>query len=371
VTEKPAKTASPPQDSLITNSFQTSDVDPLKTAMRNEGISFSSVEELRSGGVKIEFGPFAQSKQLVQNLRGQFEILPELVSKFGEKSAFQIVNHTLFELDRQQAGCTHSEINELKNFFRELILPCTLQSDFCRYVYEKPRGYAGDFFAMELIWKGSVLGGQFRYSGTSEMGKLINAFAIDSANCRANVERVFRLSQEIANGHYLNIVSIGCGSSIELDLALTINPSLNFRIWLLDQDSDALQLSVEKLNRLNHRCDVTALRGNVLKSIYGLGKQRFDLIYSTGMFDYFNLKTTQKIVTKLWESVSPAGKMLITNAHPQNPTRLFMEFGGDWYLEYKDMNQMMSFLSDREDLAHVSLVKDWNSVYQYISFIKK
>lgn len=46
-----------------------------------------------------------------------------------------------------------NEVNTLKSHFQNELLPLIHESDFCRYIYEKPLGYAGDFKTQVMIWE--------------------------------------------------------------------------------------------------------------------------------------------------------------------------------------------------------------------------
>ena len=95
-----------------------------------------------------------------------------------------------------------------------------------------------------------------------------------------------------------------------------------------------------------------------------------DLIYSLGLLDYFSLQAAKRIIAALWPSVAPGGRLLVTNAHPMNPTRLWMEWGGGWFLDYKTEDEMRSLATGLEGMAAASYEIDPFGVYQYVS-IKK
>ena len=108
-----------------------------------------------------------------------------------------------------------------------------------------------------------------------------------------------------------------------------------------------------------------ALRNNVKELI---GEQ--DLIYSSGLYDYLSIRSSKKLSAALWKSLRPGGRLVITNAHPSNPSKFWMEFGGDWYLNYKTKDDMFRIVEDLDDTETVKYHFDAYSVYQYIEVYK-
>jgi len=80
-------------------------------------------------------------------------------------------------------------------------------------------------------------------------------------------------------------------------------------------------------------CNEKLLRFLLKQNADGLGYQNF--IYIFGLLDYFDTELSKQIVSNLWKKITPGGSIFLTNAHPGNPTKLWMEYVGDWYLVYK------------------------------------
>jgi hypothetical protein len=68
--------------------------------------------------------------------------------------------------------------------------------------------------------------------------------------------------------------------------------------------------------------------------------------------------------------VLPGGELVITNAEIGNPTRLWMEYGGDWFLQYKTQEQMAEIAEGLADVKNFEVMIDEFGVYQYLH-IKK
>lgn len=179
----------------------------MKNYVINENEYLSNID-LEKQHIKLELPAIKQQNFIHQNVnlrsllvsfndlfQGYINNLVLTVEKKGEEEAFKEIN-TLIE--------TYSSFRKLlspedeifvKNDFQQKILPYTQQSEFCKYCYDKPRGYAGDFMAMEMIWKGKNTEGN-RYNGNGKIGEMINALTLDSLNCEANVYRVHYLKKK-------------------------------------------------------------------------------------------------------------------------------------------------------------------------------
>lgn len=295
--------------------------------------------------------------------------LPRISDESGEPAALLELESHLRELSKFRSTLSHSEEISHIDIFRRVSHYLILQSEFNYYVFARPRGYPGDFMTQELIWKGRTIGGQYRYRGVSRTGELLTSLTLDMAAPRANEERMKRLSQLVQDPNLVSVASIGCGSAIEFWGAGEIIPE---SIFLLDQDDEALARA-KQYGRFGNR-DVKFCKENIVKFILRnsrclhLGMR--DLIYSFGLLDYFPMQMAKRIIESLWVSVNSGGRLLITNAHPGNPTRLWMEWGGEWYLNYKTEEQMRELVVGLDGLASVSYEIDSQNVYQYLTIQK-
>lgn len=293
--------------------------------------------------------------------------LPAVAENKGELAAFEMLDNSLKHLASiRNELSTKQDKAEMKHF-RDICLETLLQSTFGKYVFEKPRGYSGDFVTQEMIWRGRTDPNRHRYLGATSIGKILTALTYDMGNPRANEERIYILKRHIAESKS-KIASIGCGSCIELWNAEEELKRHEF--FLLDQDEGALQRAQEEISLDN----VTYHREDIVKFILRNNRQNIlsgcSFVYAFGLFDYLNMGTARKLTNYLWKCVSPSGTLLITNAHPANPTRLWMEWAGDWFMDYKNTDTMFGLAEDLQDIAAVKLTNDSFGVYQYLEIRK-
>ncbi|MCB1097682.1 MAG: class I SAM-dependent methyltransferase [Verrucomicrobiae bacterium] len=74
-------------------------------------------------------------------------------------------------------------------------------------------------------------------------------------------------------------------------------------------------------------------------------KRAYDLIWSAGLFDYFDDKIFVFMLVRLREMLSQNGKIVIGNFSTQNPSKHYMELF-DWHL-YHRSPQSLRYLAKR------------------------
>lgn len=295
--------------------------------------------------------------------------LPKINKANGEKECYNIFTNQINKLSDIRKNFSKIEDVRCTNMFRKEILKYVLKSEFVKYVYEKPRGYAGDFMTMQIIWNGCT-DNKNRYLGTTEIGKLISALTLDMHACQAIIKRIIFLKDELTKAGK-RFASIGCGPCIEYwNASNELHNDVD--VFLLDQDSGALDSAKKQIKRNNHQFYFH--NDNILKFILDRDKIKLmgkrDLIYSVGMLDYFSIKNSARIINRLWESVSSGGLIIITNAHPDNPTRLWMEYAGDWFLCYKTKKQMFEIADGLKNVNSIDYIMDNQNVFQYLKIRK-
>lgn len=69
-------------------------------------------------------------------------------------------------------------------------------------------------------------------------------------------------------------------------------------------------------------------------------EERYDLVWSAGLFDYLNDKLSTALIAKMWQHTAEGGKMIVGNFHPRNPTRNYMEWCMDWLLIHRTEDEL-------------------------------
>jgi SAM-dependent methyltransferase len=309
---------------------------------------------------------------LVLKLKKMIINISESVNEVGEMSTFTEIESLVSRLNHlRNILTTKSSFHEqqLKKIFQAHILKFMTESDFVRNALEKKRGYAGDFEMMEMIWNGIKYPQRHRYLGTTDTGKYINALVLDTENCQANIHRVNHLKKIIAAKTGNRVASIGSGSAIEIRELIHAGTITFDIIDLFDADPGGFEL-LKKLVNKEHHIKFNYVGGNIFKSILSIPNNTYDCVYSSGLFDYFDMKSSKNLSHKLWKSVKPGGILLIINEHPNNPNKMWMEYCAEWYLQYKTEAEMVSLVDGLMDVENYILKVDGYSIYQYLEITK-
>lgn len=305
------------------------------------------------------------SLALIENVKETLS--SEQIKNTENKTFFAYLDHALSLFIDFEEGLDSAEKVQFKKRFREALLPLFNLSPFNYYCLTKPRGYAGDFVMMDMIWENRT---EKKESTSNHLNTRLDDWIYRMPNCAANEERIHLLSNFLSrHSNAKTIASIGCGAVIELLFFLSKNSNHTIQtVHLYDQDEGALECAKQKLSPF--QIETVTHKGNILKSILSVKKEQYDLIYSSGLFDYFETLSCKKIASKLWKALKSKGNMCIINANPENPSRFWMEYAMDWELKYKDMNEFMSIFTQLGDIEEYVLKKDKQGIYQY-SYIQK
>jgi cyclopropane fatty-acyl-phospholipid synthase-like methyltransferase len=75
--------------------------------------------------------------------------------------------------------------------------------------------------------------------------------------------------------------------------------------------------------------------------------EKFDLIWSAGLFDYFDDKAFVFILKKFKNWIAEKGEIVVGNFNDNhNPTREYMELFGDWYLHHRTSEELIQLAKE-------------------------
>ena len=228
------------------------------------------------------------------------------------------------------------------------------QDPFTHRVFSKPRGYAGDAVMLDYVYGREE--GWPAPAGTSALGKEIFQFTTASSACEAVRARrgyiadlVDKLSEDVRKPHVLAVAS---GHLREALLCSTIRRRRFSRFVALDSDPRSL----EEVTRCYGQFGVQTCNAGVrhlLTRRLDLGL--FDLVYSTGLYDYLQLPAAQRLTASLFDLLRPRGRLLIANFLPGILDQGYMESYMAWKLIFRTRQDMLMIaeeipLSDIHDI---------------------
>ncbi|HWC90106.1 MAG TPA: class I SAM-dependent methyltransferase, partial [Pirellulales bacterium] len=89
-------------------------------------------------------------------------------------------------------------------------------------------------------------------------------------------------------------------------------------------------------------------------------EKEFDLVYSTGLFDYLSQRAARRLVLSMFGMLRPGGSLLVANFLPGIRDLGYMESFMDWQLIYRNRCDMVDLTMDipEEDIEQVTLLSE-------------
>lgn len=252
---------------------------------------------------------------------------------------------SLFEKQLQQitddianGKLTAQDIEAIRNAFGDAALTLnTLQG----HVFLKPRGYAGDFEVIDKIYRKHI----------SEEEKFANwdlyFHSTDAVQAVRNRKTYFiellksventRINSQVEKFDILNIAS---GSGRDMQEFFLDCPENGLFFDCLDQDKEAINFAESLCN--DWLTQIHFKKANALR--FSTDK-KYRLIWSAGLFDYFNDKTFKFLLKRYFAMLDVGGEMVIGNFSDKNPNRTYMELG-EWFLNHRSEKELLALVKE-------------------------
>lgn len=250
--------------------------------------------------------------------------------------------------------------------FKELF-PYFMRSRFAERAYYKPKGYAGDFMMMELVYRQEP-------EGDGKLGRLIDGWLLKQAPAQAVRNRrrlLYRLLDRICckrleSAQSIHLMNLACGPSRELfDLLTTCDYSHRVNALCIDIDAEALQYVHQHVDTTSHQAHIRLMHENVIKWALGRSNQDLgaqDVIYCSGLCDYLDRRLMLRLINRCHSQLVPGGVLILGNFAPTNPDRLFMDNILYWRLIYRDEQDLKDIFADSAFGHHVEVVAEEQGV---------
>lgn len=234
--------------------------------------------------------------------------------------------------------------------------------------FRKPRGYAGDAVLIDYIYDRS-----FRTTGhdpVSPIGERIFEFNRDTPACAAVRSRrdlmAAKLDEIVTLVEHPQVLSVACGHLREATLCRAVIGGQTGRFVALDQDRESLD--VVEQEALHHGVVPVC---NSIRSLFRgeVADERFDFIYSTGLYDYLDDRIATKLTGRLFEMLNPGGRLMVANFLPDIWGAGYMESFMDWKLIYRTPAEMEALCANIED-AQVALRRTFVERHANIVFME-
>jgi extracellular factor (EF) 3-hydroxypalmitic acid methyl ester biosynthesis protein len=202
------------------------------------------------------------------------------------------------------------------------------------FALAKPHGYAGDFEVMDKIYRREVSADpRFR-----NWDLFLHAQSAASAvrNRQPYLASVLDEALRRRDRPRLHVLDLACGPAHHLARWLVHKPAAAVEVLCLDQDGHALEKAAEVCGDAGRR--VRFERANVLRFV---PQTTYDLVWSSGLFDYLSDRAFVRLVARLRSALRPGGEIVLSNFAPHAATRAYMELVADWDVRYRSEEDLL------------------------------
>jgi SAM-dependent methyltransferase len=149
---------------------------------------------------------------------------------------------------------------------------------------------------------------------------------------------IHTMTDRLSSNSQLRLLNVASGPARDLvELYQNITPG-QLSTVCVEADKTAIDYA-QNLNKA-HASHIRFVHQNIFRFST---EEKFDIIWSAGLFDYFTDKVFLRLLCKFMEWTKPGGEVIIGNFSLQNPSRNYMELIGDWYLQHRSEEQLTRF----------------------------
>ena len=245
------------------------------------------------------------------------------------------------------------------------------QDPFTCRAFRKPRGYAGDAILLDFIYAREEEWPP--PDGVTELGARIYEYTTRSAACEGvRARRGFiadlldRTAERTPRAH---VMSVAAGHLREAELSAAVKRRRFGRFVALDSDRESLS----QIERSYGRFGVETARATIRQLLtQKIDPGRFDVIYSTGLFDYLQHATAARLAWVLFQMLRPGGRLLVANFLPGISDLGYMESYMDWKLVYRTRVEMVAMSEEipQPQIRDIRLVAEENQNIMFLQVTK-
>ncbi len=249
---------------------------------------------------------------------------------FNRNRVYQEIDHVVNLIDASP------DKEDLQEYFFKICQKFA-PSPLHRRVRNKPLGYAGDYLIIDWIYtnqtlpsgKGQILDDIFQnYEATQAVRNRKQYF----------IQKCLELSHaKKGEVDILDLASGPCRDVLETFEASSNGKNLFFDC--IDQEPEAILYAKNLLENTKAQENVYLECANIIQY---RPKKTYDLIWSGGLFDYFEDRVVVIMLKKMWRYLKEDGQIIFGNFGPDNPSRKTMEMVGQWNLIHRSAEELIS-----------------------------
>jgi CRP-like cAMP-binding protein/SAM-dependent methyltransferase len=244
----------------------------------------------------------------------------------------------LFSVERSISPQVPGTAAKLAESLQSELLPLLRLSALGERLYAKPRGYAGDYATIAMIYEDAP-------AGTASLGPMLDRSMLNLAVAKAIRNRRRMLASEIAKSYAasakeFHVACLACGPACEVfDAFRDAGDTRRLNVSCVDIDREALAQIADRAQAHKLSGQLQPLHGNLIYLATGRQEMQLapqDLIYSLNMTDYLSDDLAISLLDWIHAKLRPGGRVIVGNFHPRNPSRGLMDHVLEWRLTYRD-----------------------------------
>jgi CRP-like cAMP-binding protein/SAM-dependent methyltransferase len=220
-----------------------------------------------------------------------------------------------------------------------------MQSPLLDRSFSKPRGYAGDYETIDLIYRNEP-------HGIGRLGPRVDRWALDLASSSAVRNRREMMVRTIRShaselDRPMRVTSLASGPAREL-FDIVADDGVELHALCIDIDPEALSHASARAAELGVADRFTFAQENVVRLMRGRARTEVEpqhLIYSLGLIDYFDDPLVVPLLDWIWASLEPGGLAVIGNFAADSPDKAFMDHVVEWRLIYRSPERLRELLA--------------------------
>jgi len=291
--------------------------------------------------------------KLRQELLNHLSKHPDDWSKFQQMFILTVdkVYDDILSIEKENIAEFEADVYRGKRIFEKRYRNYFIGGEYIKRSLEKPCGYAGDFKIIDDIYRNEPHTTGFERLWDNYFQQLATPKAIRER--KEDFKKIiidFIIKKNNKNIRIMNLASGPAREIKEIFESGTNNISLNVIFDCYDIDTKAIEYAQQLLNNGKNVnfFQKNAIRLALKKNIEEEIPYKYDLIYSTGLFDYLDERVATRLVSNLKKLLKQDGLMVISNARDKysNSSAGWMEWVAEWYLIYRTEDEFKKIFID-------------------------
>jgi extracellular factor (EF) 3-hydroxypalmitic acid methyl ester biosynthesis protein len=232
--------------------------------------------------------------------------------------------------------------DEVKRW-QDLLLPFFLEGEFLKRCHEQPRGYAGDYLTIQMIYDDAP-------RSAHDFGRAVDIWAMAQPCPRAVRNRRFLVGNFVQqvreNFSPPSIVSLGCGPATEV-FDTRRRDGVDFT--LIDIDAEAISHVLEKARSCSDAQHIKTINANIIKMILrddGTLPGSHSAFYSMGLIDYFRDDLVVRLLDYIYSKLEPGGMVMLGNFRPDHPNVALFQHALNWPLLLRSEGDLLRLAAE-------------------------